>query len=188
MSRSSSSLRGARRRLPALAALLAALVWAQAAQPAQAAQAAAEPPWRLAADVRTALADAERALIVGEDAQARARVRQAAPAVARLAVLLSDREFRAGYRNVESAVARGDEVELAAARAGLQTALLGAAYRKVLTTLGRGDVAAAHRWLLVREFRPPTRFSRPGADATLAVALFAEGRGSRKAALGARPS
>ena len=179
MLRSSSSPRGARRRLPALVALLAALAWAPAAQ------SATEPPWRLAADLRAALADAERALIVGDDAQARARVRQAAPSGARLAVLLGDQQLRAGYRSVESAVAGGDEVEVAAARAGLQTALLGAAYRKVLTTLGRGDVAAAERWLLVREFRPPTRFSRPGADATLAVTLFASGRGSRQAALAA---
>ena len=95
------------------------------------------------------------------------------------------RSFEAAYLGVERAVVRGDEVALAAGRAGLQTAVLGAAYRKVLASLGRGDVAEAERWLLVREFRPPTRFSRPGADATLAVALLADGRGSRKAALAA---
>ena len=33
----------------------------------------------------------------------------------------------------------------------------------------------------MREFRPPTRFSRPGADATLAVASLADGRGDAKA-------
>ena len=174
-----------RGRLLALAALLAALVWAQAAQPAQAAQAADEPPWRLAADLRTTLADAERALIMGEDARARERVREAAPIVSRLAALLGDQELAAAYLGVERAVVRGDEVELAAGRAGLQTAVLGAAYRRVLASLGRGDVAEAEHWLLVREFRPPTRFSRPGADATLAVALLADGRGSRKSALAA---
>ena len=30
----------------------------------------------------------------------------------------------------------------------------------------RGDAAAARRWLLLREFRTATRFTRPGADAT----------------------
>ncbi len=182
MSRSSSSPRSARGRLLALAALLAALVSAQAAQPAQA---ATEPPWTLAADLRATLADAERALIVGEDAQARERVREAAPIVSRLAALLGNQELRAAYLGVERAVVRGDEVEFAAGRAGLQTAVLGAAYRRVLASLGRGDVAESERWLLVREFRPPTRFSRPGADATLAVASFANGRGSRQAALAA---
>ena len=185
MSRSSSSPRGAGGRLLALAALLAALVGAQAAPPAQAAQAATEPPWRLAADLRTTLADAERALIVGEDARARERVREAAPIASRLAAMLGDQELRRAYLGVERAVARGDEVALAAGRAGLGTAVLGAAYRLVLASLGRGDVAESERWLLVREFRPPTRFSRPGADATLAVALLADGRGSRKAALAA---
>ena len=150
MLRSSSSQRGARGRLLALAALLAAFVWAPAAQPAQAAQAADEPPWRLAADLRTTLADAERALIMGEDARARERVREAAPIVSRLAALLRDRELAAAYLGVQRAVVRGDEAELAAGRAGLQTAVLGAAYRRVLASLGRGDVAEAERWQIGR--------------------------------------
>jgi high-affinity iron transporter len=167
-------------RLTALVVLLlAALVGAPTAQPA------GDPPWKLAADLRTALADSERALLVGEDAHALARVRQAAPLVSRLALLLGDDALRAEYRRLESSVTRGDEVGLAAARAGVQTAVLGAAYRKVLASLGRGEAAEAERWLLVREFRPPTRFSRPGADATLAVASLAAGRGSRRAALAA---
>ena len=32
-----------------------------------------------------------------------------------------------------------------------------------------GDVEGARAWLLVREFRPPTRFSRAGVDATVAL-------------------
>ncbi len=39
----------------------------------------------------------------------------------------------------------------------------------------RGDVAAARSWLLVREFRPPTRFTRAAADATLALDRLASG-------------
>ena len=49
-----------------------------------------------------------------------------------------------------------------------------------------GDAATAGRWLLVREFRPPTRFSRPGADATLALRALARGKVTPAAA--ARPS
>ena len=37
----------------------------------------------------------------------------------------------------------------------------------------------------MREFRPPSRFSRPGADATLALASLAEGRSSPQAAVAA---
>ena len=131
MLRSSSSQRGARGRLLALAALLAAFVWAPAAQPAQAAQAADEPPWRLAADLRTTLADAERALIMGEDARARERVREAAPIVSRLAALLRDRE-QAGKRFApeqadtlgteaqERATAIAGQVSQAAAQLGVE--------------------------------------------------------------------
>ena len=170
---------GALARLATLVALLAALVAAPSAQ------SATDPPWKLAADLRTRLADAERALILGQRARARVLVRQASPSASRLAELLHDDGVGDRYRRVERAVAGGDDVELAAARASLQTAVLGAAYRRVLTSLERGRVAEAERWLLVREFRPPTRFSRPAADATLAVDSLAEGRGSPKAALAA---
>jgi high-affinity iron transporter len=82
-------------------------------------------------------------------------------------------------------VLSGDEVRLAAARAGLHTAILAGAYRAVLASIEDGNAAAASRWLLVREFRPPTRFSRPGADATLAVASLSDGRATVQEALAA---
>ena len=44
---------------------------------------------------------------------------------------------------------------------------------------------APRSWLLVREFRQPTRFSRPGADATLAVESLADGRRTTEQALAA---
>ncbi len=53
-----------------------------------AAQAADPDPWRLAADLRMHLADAERALIVGDRAEAVALAHEAAPSVSRLAALL----------------------------------------------------------------------------------------------------
>ncbi|MCP9487900.1 MAG: FTR1 family protein [Gaiellaceae bacterium MAG52_C11] len=170
---------GTRARLASLVAVLAALVLAPTVWPAS------DPPWKLAADLRTQLADAERALLVGEDAQARALVRQAAPSASHLAELLRGEDLGKQYRMVERAAVAGDEVELAAARAALQTTVLSGAYRKVLASIERGEIAEAERWLLVREFRPPTRFSRPGADATLALTLVAAGKGSAKEALAA---
>ena len=76
-------------------------------------------------------------------------------------------------------------MRLAAARATLQTAVLHGAYRALLASLRRGDAAEAGSWLLVREYRPPTRFSRPGADATLAVAKLADGQATKAEALAA---
>ena len=51
-----------------------------------------------------------------------------------------------------------------------------ASFLQATAAAARGDVAAARRWLLVREFRPPTRFSRASADATLALDRLSERR------------
>ncbi|HEX6026733.1 MAG TPA: FTR1 family protein, partial [Solirubrobacter sp.] len=44
------------------------------------------------------------------------------------------------------------------------------------------DAATAQRWLLLREYRTATRFTRPGASATLALDQFRRGRLSARAA------
>jgi high-affinity iron transporter len=50
-----------------------------------------------------------------------------------------------------------------------------------------GDARTASSWLLLRDFRKATRFTRPGVDATLAVRELARGRsGPRAAALGVK--
>ena len=54
-------------------------------------------------------------------------------------------------------------------------AVLAGAYEAVTAATAAGDVDSARAWLLVREFRKPTRFSRPGADATLALGALARG-------------
>ncbi len=47
---------------------------------------------------------------------------------------------------------------------------------------GRGDAATARRWLLLREYRTATRFTRPGAHATLALDQLARRKLSPTAA------
>jgi high-affinity iron transporter len=131
------------------------------------------------------LADVERALVLGEVPEAAEALRLASPRAHRLARLLPDHGVAAAFRDVESAVESEDAVRLAAARASLHAAVLNGAYRTVLTRLRDGQVDEAESWLLVREFRPPTRFSRPGADATLAVESLAERRTSTAKAIGA---
>jgi high-affinity iron transporter len=51
-----------------------------------------------------------------------------------------------------------------------------------LRAADRGDAAVARRWLLLRDFRTATRFTRPGADATLAIERLGKGRMDAKAA------
>ena len=163
----------------ALFALLCALA---AAPPAGAGQ---SPAWEGAADVRALLGDAEKALLLDGPEPARRLVAAAGRAYAgglrgalraewpRLAATL-ERSLHAADR----AAAADDPAAFATARAAAWTAVLGATYRGARTAAARGDARSADGWLLVREYRPPTRLSRAGADATLAVAALATGRAS----------
>jgi high-affinity iron transporter len=67
-------------------------------------------------------------------------------------------------------------VALEIARATAWTAVLAEAIDRATAAAAAGDVAEARGWLLVREFRKPTRFTRPGADGTLALQALAEGK------------
>ena len=120
----------------------------------------------------------------------------ASPQEAAAAVGLAQREYRADLRaplaavpaerarlelalaDARRAARAGDESDLAVAGAQAWTALAGAGYQLALAATRRGDAPSAARWLLVREFRPSTKLSRPGADATLANVQLAAGRTS----------
>ena len=65
---------------------------------------------------------------------------------------------------------------LAAARGDVQAALLRGAAAATLAAVEAGDPAQARRWLLLREFRTATRYTRPGADATVALRELERGR------------
>jgi high-affinity iron transporter len=143
------------------AAVAAGLVLAASASAADTA------PWKAAAQVRQALSDAQAALVLGDGAGARSRVAAAEDGVERL--LGKDRAAMAAFATAERAAADGDEAALAAARSILWTATLALAFREASAAASGGDVARARSWLLVREFRPPTRFSRASDDATVAL-------------------
>ena len=73
---------------------------------------------------------------------------------------------------------------LAAARGRLRAALLRGSYAVTVASVRAGDAERAATWLLLREFRKATRFTRPGVDATVAVRALGRGRlGPRKALL-----
>ena len=154
-------------RVPASIALVVAVgLWLAAVG-----HASGREPWQAALDVRDALADAETELVLGGSGRAAESVAVARTGVERV---LADRphELEAGRAALDSAraaVERDDGRGFAAARASVWTAILRASYLEATTASARGDARAASSWLLVREFRPPTRFSRAGADATLAV-------------------
>ena len=78
----------------------------------------------------------------------------------------SDAAIQAGFETLRAAESAP---QAAAARAKIWTAILGGSYRVVDQAIQRGDLATAQDWLSVREFRTATRFSRPNADATLAL-------------------
>jgi high-affinity iron transporter len=150
------------------AAALLSLLWL-----APAATATGPAPWKLAGDVELALSDADAALILGDPATVQVDLAAAERAVEAL-LAGRPRALRAA-RHALAGVETGDQAALATARATVWTTILRAAFLEATSAAAAGDVKAARSWLLVREFRPPTRFSRAAADATVALDELAAG-------------
>jgi high-affinity iron transporter len=145
------------------------------------ATASAAAPWRSADSVRDALFDAQTELILGSEAErdverASAAYRGELRAGIRAADRDADAAVRRALRAATLAARRGDPVRLAAARGAARAAILRGSFAATLAAVGRGDGAAAREWLLLREFRTATRFTRPGANATIAVQRLEDGR------------
>ena len=115
---------------------------------------------RLLDQPRSAAGLARRALAHLRGPLARGLRRDALDAMRGVAAALSAAERAARAR---------DEIGLAAARGGLRAALVHGSYTVTLAAVRAGDARRAGAWLLLREFRTATRFTRPGVDATLAV-------------------
>jgi high-affinity iron transporter len=157
------------------------------------ATAAAAPPWQSAERMQAALFDAQTALLLEGSATRAGAAERLARAAARafrgpLAAGLGSVEARrpalAALRAARAAAVRDDDIALAAARGRLRAALMRGSYAVTLTAVRRADSGTAARWLLLREFRKATRFTRPGVDATNAVRDLRAGRLSpRRAAL-----
>jgi high-affinity iron transporter len=162
------------RRSILLAAVAAAACLAGVAQSAT----TSAVPWRAAEDVRNGLSDAETALVLGGRGGAVAHLDAAEAAASRLlAARPGDlAEARVALDVARAAVRSGDARRFAAARARAWTTILRVSYAESTAAAARGDAVGAGRWLLVREFRPPTRFSRATADATLALDRLGRGR------------
>jgi high-affinity iron transporter len=168
-----------------------AIVFVAAALVAAAPAQAADPstPWASAERVQRALFSAQAELITGtperavrDVRRARASYRGTLRAGLRADAPAADRTLRRALTVAERAARRGDRRALAATRGEVRAATFGGAYAVTLNRAGSGDAAATRSWLLLRDFRTATRFSRPGADATEAVDLLAKGKTSPPAA------
>ncbi len=143
-----------------------------------AAPARAEQPWRAAEQARQDLFAAQTALDTGDRAGARADVARASRTLHAglddAGSASSRRALRAALGDARAGVAAGDPLALAAARGEVQAAAFGIAADETLDAAAAGDAATARRWLLLRDYRTATRFTRPGVDATLALRALAE--------------
>jgi len=155
----------------ALGGLLLALL---AAVPAGAG--AQAPAWRSAEQAVDSISEARSALLLdgrGEAERLTSRAQRAyggrlarglraeAPAAAR--------EAQSALASARRAARAGDGPALAGARTRLRGALLRGSYAVTTAAVRSGDVRRAREWLLIREFRRATRFTRPGVDATVAL-------------------
>ena len=164
----------------------AILVVALAAATLAAAPASASAPvgWAEAVDARRDLGAAQTAFALGETERSRELVARADTTLAGIAPTLPAplrRELLVALAQANTA-AGVDARTLADARATAWTTLLRAGLTGAVADARKGDAAAARQWLLVREFRAPTRFTRAGTDATLAVTALALGTARPQAA------
>ncbi len=126
--------------------------------------------------VRSALFDAQRGLSAGDPAAATAAIERAQAAGAELGsafiaagLPVSVTALAAGLAAAAAAVTAGDLTALALAAGRVWPTMLAGSYRATLAAITTGDASGAGAWLLLRDFRPSTKFARPGADATLAI-------------------
>jgi high-affinity iron transporter len=172
--------------VPAFGSALAAgllAVLAAAAPAAAAGPPGPSPPWQAAQRMQDLVFDAQSALLLDEPRSAQRLVDRAAgelrgPLARGLAsdAPAARQSAQAALAAAAGAARARDEIALAAARGRLRAALLRGSYAVSVAAVRAGDAERAASWLLLREFRKATRFTRPGVDATLAVRELARGR------------
>ncbi len=151
-------------------------VWfAMASVPAQADE---HSPWQIADALQDALFQAQVALLADDTTAAADSIVAAQAIMAGLDELplecwtLLDQALT----QAATAVLQGEAVSLAGARGQARAAIFWGSYRLTRQAVEAGNSKAAQQWLLVRDFRPSTRFTRPGADATLAIRQMIAGQ------------
>lgn len=134
-----------------------------------------EQPWAAAEQIRTSLFDARSELLLGDGAAERSAARAREAIAGTLERDLSRfapaelRDLRGALDGADRAIAATDPVALATAYGTAVAALRRGAYEVTLAQTERDDPRSARQWLLIRDFRQATRFTRPGVDATTAL-------------------
>ena len=159
-----------------LALVVVALVAAAGAGRASAAEAVA--PWQAFDALDGALFDAELAATTNDADALAVAGRRAAVAAGELADGF-DPSARASAarlrRAADGVVSERNGVDLAVTAATARATALSGAYETILAATRAGDLDTARAWLLVREFKPVTRFSHPSAASSVAIASLADG-------------
>lgn len=139
-------------------------------------------PWELKAALDDALFEAQKQLLRDDINTAVAAVDEATDLFAAFASAYPDFSKEAGNAAIgaiglaQNGAAAGNANQLAVAKGQLRTAMLWGSYQATLDAIQGNNVELAQQWLLLRDFRPSTRFDRPGADATLALTELESGQ------------
>jgi high-affinity iron transporter len=133
-------------------------------------------PPQAAEDVRQYLFDAQVALMNGDTDAALSAI-EAASQLYQSALTTDTRNeaLESAFYDAHRYGQDGDAPALAAIRSQIWTGLLESSTHVVYAAIEREDTQTATLWLPLRDFRVSTRFSRPGANATLAVEALANG-------------
>jgi high-affinity iron transporter len=171
----------ARARGGALLVLLMVLVaaaLAAAVGPPRASAADVVVPWQSFDALDGALFDAELAATTNDGDALVVAGRRAAAAAGELADGFdpSARASAVRLRRAADGIAtERNGIDLAVTAAAARASALSGAYETILAATRAGDLDKARAWLLVREFKPVTRFSHPSAAASVAIASLADG-------------
>lgn len=141
-----------------------------------------EQPWEAAESIRQLLFQAQVDTLSGNSPSAIASIQLALQhfdetikPVIRLVEPKLASELTEYFQAAQQAAQSQRVVTLASLRGRIWSELLHASTAVVLDALENGDTTIASRWLMLREFRTATRFTRPSADATLALKAAAVG-------------
>jgi high-affinity iron transporter len=156
------------------------LVTTGTSDPRASAQEPAASPARLVHQIDSGIFTAQSQLLLGKSDAAAAGIEQSETALALIVPMLTADPAIGGelgryLDDARTAVERNDNAALAIAKGQLSTGLLRASYRETIAAVQSGDFDSAGAWLLVREYRPTTKFSGPDAKATIALASLRDG-------------
>ncbi|HET6829761.1 MAG TPA: FTR1 family protein [Solirubrobacterales bacterium] len=138
-------------------------------------------PWAAAEAIRTSLFDARSDLLLDGERSERAAAKARDALAGRFERDLARfapaelRDLDGALDAADAAIAAADPVALATAYGTAVAALRHGAYEVTLAYTEREQPERAGEWLLIRDFRQATRYTRPGVDATTALDALAAG-------------